>query len=113
MNDWLIKSVGSFVLAAALYVSTALANAATEVVSGDTHGLLTNGGQLTVVGILAFAVVTLWKGVQDLQKEVRTSLQNQIINQQGELQKSHESREAYTEALNNLIAEIRAGRANK
>jgi len=57
--------------------------------------------------------VTLWKGVQELQKEVRTSLQNQIINQQGELQKSHESREAYTEALNNLIAEIRADRTGK
>jgi len=113
MNDWLVKSIGSFVLAGAFYVSSAITSLASEITTGEPHSLITNGGQLTVVGILAFAVVTLWKGVQDLQKEVRTSLQNQIVNQQGELQKSHESREAYTEALNNLIAEIRTSRIDK
>lgn len=113
MNEWLLKSVGSFVLAGAFYAASAFTNLASEITTGEHHELITNGGQLTVVGILAFAVVTLWKGVQDLQKEVRTSLQNQIVNQQGELQKSHESREAYTEALNNLIVEIRASRTNK
>lgn len=113
MNEWLLKSVGSFVLAAALYGASALAGLAAEISTGEPQSLITNGGQLTVVGILGIAVVTLWKGVQELQKEVRTSLQDQIINQQGELQKSHESREAYTEALNNLIAEIRAGRTDK
>lgn len=110
MNEWLLKSVGSFVLAAALYGASTLAGMANEISTGETQSLITNGGQLTVVGILAVAVVTLWKGVQELQKEVRISLQNQITNQQGELQKSHESREAYTKALNDLIAEIREGR---
>lgn len=113
MNEWLLKSVGSFVLAGAFYATSAFTNLVSDITTGEQHELITNGGQLTVVGILAFAVVTLWKGVQDLQKEVRTSLQSQIENQQGELQKSHESREAYTEALNNLIAEIRASRTNK
>jgi hypothetical protein len=113
MNEWLVKSVGSFILAAVLYAASAFSNIATEIATGESQQLITNGGQLTVVGILSFAVVTLWKGVQDLQKEVRISLQNQIENQHGELLKSHESREAYTEALNNLIAEIRASRTNK
>lgn len=105
MNPELLRSALAFGFGGVGYLGTLIADA-----SGVNTDFFAGGEKITLIAVLTYAVVKLWRGMEELQREVRTTLKEQLDKQDKNIEAANESRNRHTAAINAVLDELKENR---